>query len=99
LRKHESSACHKLATEQLLTLPATNKDVGEMLCKQLSTQRAFNRHCLLKILSSLKFLARQGCGIRGHDDKCDGNLYQLVKLMSQDDSKVIMVVNYYHITK
>ena len=99
-RQHEASACHKLATEQLLTLPATNMDVGEMLCKGLMTQRANNRHCLLKVLSSWKFLARQGCGIRGHDDNCDGNLYQLVKLISQDDIKVL-VANYHvlHFTR
>lgn len=72
-----------------------------MLSKSLSTQRASNRQCLLKVLSSLKFLARQGCGIRGHDDKCDGNLYQLVKLMSQEDPKVTMIaiLNYFHCLK
>ena len=44
---------------------------------------------LLKVLSSLQYLARQGCAIRGHDDKCDCNLYQLMKFVSKDDSKVV----------
>ena len=30
--KHESSATHKLAVNVMLTLPATNADVGQMLC-------------------------------------------------------------------
>ena len=32
--KHESSSTHKLAVNIVLTLPATNCDVGKMLCLQ-----------------------------------------------------------------
>ena len=38
---------------------------------------------LLKQLSSLKFLLRQGLAIRGHNDR-DGNLLQLMELRSED---------------
>lgn len=93
-RQHEKSLFHKLAVEKLLTLPATTRNVGEMLSTALVQERENNRHCLLKVLSSLKFLARQGCGIRGHDE-CEGNLYQLMKLMSKDDSKVYIIDNTY----
>ena len=41
----------------------------------------------LKVLSSVRFLARQGCGIRGHDE-ADGNFFQLLKLCCEDDSQV-----------
>ena len=93
-RQHEKSVCHKLAVEKVITLLATTSDVGEMLSTALARDRANNRHFLLKILSSLQYLARQGCAIRGHDDKCDGNLYQLMKFVSKNDSKVINVVHF-----
>ena len=86
-RQHEGSVCHKEAVEKLLTLPATTRDVGEMLVTTLAQERADNRHCFMKILESLRFLARQGCAIRGHDDT-EGNLHQLLCLMGKDDSKV-----------
>lgn len=73
--------------EKLLTLPTTTSDVGEMLSSTLIKEKAENRQCLLKVLSSLRFLARQGCGIRGHDE-ADGNFFQLLKLRCEDDSQV-----------
>ena len=39
-RQHEKSQCHKIAVEKLITLPATTRDVGEMLAKNLSSARA-----------------------------------------------------------
>lgn len=86
-RQHERSICHKTAIESLYTLPATCSNVGEMLCKNLAIEKANNRHCLKKIVTSLKFLARQGNAIRGHDVN-EGNLMQLMQLLSQDDPKV-----------
>ena len=71
----------------LLTLPATTADVGEMLSSTLAQEKADNRHCFLKVLSSLRFLAKQGCSIRGHEEK-DGNFYQLFSLFCEDDTRV-----------
>lgn len=90
-RQHEESACHKEAVEKMLTLPATTPNVGEMLSSTLAKEKAANRHCLLKVLSSLRFLARQGCGIRGHDDDKEGNFQQLFLLLAEDDPKVVML--------
>lgn len=73
--------------EKLLTIPATTADVGELLSSTLAQQKADNRHCLMKVITSLQFLARQGCSIRGHDEK-DGNLFQLLALRNKDDVKV-----------
>ena len=84
---HEKSLCHKEAVEKVLMLPATTPDISEMLLSTLAQEKATNRHCLLKVMSSLRFLARQGCGIRGHDDEKDGNSHQLLTLRSKDDSK------------
>ncbi|XP_035690920.1 zinc finger MYM-type protein 1-like [Branchiostoma floridae] len=50
------------------------------------TQR-LHRDGLLKQLSALKFLLRQGLAIRGHHDK-DGNLYHLLQTWA-DDSEVV----------
>ena len=87
-RAHETSLCHKEAVEMVLTLPATTKDVGELLSSAHAHEKAVNRHCLVKVISTLRFLARQGCPIRGHDDETDGNFYQLLKLRGEEDETV-----------
>ena len=72
----------------VLTLPTSTKDVGELLSTAHAQEKADNRHCLLKVLCSLRFLARQGCAIRGHGDDKDGNFQQLLKLLGEEDKKV-----------
>ena len=42
---------------------------------------------MLKIIHSLRFLARQGIALRGHDE-CENNFIQLLKLRGNDDPKV-----------
>ena len=42
--------------------------------------------------SNLRFVARQGCAIRGHGDETDGNFYQLLKLCG-DDHKMVRASN------
>lgn len=46
----------------------------------------------MKQLSSLLFLLRQGLAIRGHEET-DGNLFQLLKLRSQDDPQIMTWIN------
>lgn len=86
-RQHESSKCHKEAQEKLVTLPASSRDIGEMLSSSLAEEKAVAQHALLKILYSLQFLSRQGCAFRGHDD-VEGNFYQLFNLLSKEDKRV-----------
>ena len=38
-RQHESASCHKIAVETLFTLPATTPNVGEMLCRNLASEK------------------------------------------------------------
>ena len=64
-RKHESTECHRAATEAVVTLPSQVGDIGESLSKQLSEDKADNRALLLKILGNACFLARQGLAFRG----------------------------------
>ena len=89
--KTKKVECHKEAVEKMLTLPATKPNISETLSSTLAKERATNRHCLLKVLSSLRFPSRQGCGIRGHDDDKEGNFQQLFQLLAEDDPKVFML--------
>ena len=78
----------------MVTLPSKCKDIGELLSSEHALKKKENQRCLVKILSSLRFLARQGCPFRGHSetdvDSNDGNFYQLCKLRAEDDEKVII---------
>ena len=51
--------------------------------QQLISAQKIHRQMLIKQLSSLKFLLRQGLAIRGHDD-VESNLVQLLHLRSDD---------------
>ncbi|XP_052253227.1 zinc finger MYM-type protein 1-like [Dreissena polymorpha] len=87
-RKHEKSECHKEAVERLVTLPATTRDVGEMLSAGHAKEKADNRKQLLQILRSIRFLARQGIALRGHDDD-EGNFMQLLQHHGETDSSIL----------
>ena len=67
------SDCHREAIEKVVTLPKVTKDVGEMLSKAHTKKKEDNRECLLTILSSIRFLARQGIALRGDGDESDSN--------------------------
>ena len=86
-QKHDSSGCHKQVVEKMITLPATTRDVDEMLFCIHSSEKEANHKFLLKILSNLQFLARQGCAIRrGGEHETDSNFYHQYKLQCEDDS-------------
>ena len=55
--------CYKEAVENIVTLPATTRNVGELLSGMHDKEKIENRQCFLKILSNLRFVARQGCAI------------------------------------
>ena len=80
-RFHEESDLHKDALFKF------NSSQHPTITQQLSTvaakETAENRKMLLKVLSSLRFLLKQGLPIRGHTSAV-GNLYQLLELRSED---------------
>ncbi len=78
--KHESCDFHKSTAVAL----ASRVDVGDMLSKQAATEKQQNRQYLLKVLSSIRFLARQGLPLRGDGDETDSNLHQLLVLRGED---------------
>ena len=49
-------------------------NVGDMLSKQTATEKQQNRQYLLKVLTSIRFLARQGLPFRGDGDETDSSL-------------------------
>ena len=52
---------HRDAMDQVA---GKNRDVGEMLRKRYAEQKAENRQMLRAILSSVRFLGRQGLALR-----------------------------------
>ena len=68
--KHEKCEFHKSAVASL----NVKVDVAEMLSKQVSQERKANRDHLMTVLSTIRFLARQGLPLRGGDDK-ESNFY------------------------
>ncbi|XP_065189341.1 uncharacterized protein LOC135819971 [Sycon ciliatum] len=79
MSKHAKSRCHKEAVDRLLTIPENVCDVGERLDSQFTAQRKENCACLLQVLRSVRFLARQGLALRGSSrsggGECDVDNY------------------------
>ena len=60
------------------------------LSLQVAKEKLERMKCFLKILTNLRFLARQGLPlIRGHRDDQNSNFRQLMKLRAEDDPKII----------
>ena len=57
--------------------------VATRLSNQLRLDQERRRKILLKLLSSIRYLARQGIPLRGHKGD-EGNLLQLLKLQQTD---------------
>ena len=83
--QHEKSSCHRQAVDEVITIPATNRDVAEMLSSQLVKEKENNRCMLIMIITCLQFLVRQGLPLRGDGDEQDSNFYQLLKLKGMDN--------------
>ncbi len=49
----------------MAAIPSTTGNVGDLLSHQFATQKRNNQQALLQILSSIKFLCRQGLPLRG----------------------------------
>ena len=87
-RKHEGSECHKSAVETIVTLPSQCEDITEHFCKQISSDKRDNRQCLLKIISNVSYLARQGLAFRGDGDETNSNFMQLLRLHQDEDPRI-----------
>ena len=65
----------------VITLPATTTHIGVHLSKEYEKEMAKNRKALLNILSSIRYLAKQGLALRRKDGS--GNFDQLLMLLSE----------------
>ena len=88
LKAHENSKCHLEAVEKIFTLPSTTEDIAEVLSRQHGQEKVERRQCFLKVLSSIRFLARQGLPLCGDDTEDNSNLVQLLKLQGEKDPKL-----------
>lgn len=84
---HEKTSTHKTAVD--VTLPATSRNVGEMLASSYAVEKAANRHCLMVIARNIRFLSRQGIALRGDGDEKDSNFMQLLLLRAEDDPQIL----------
>ena len=87
-KAHECSNCHKESVEKILTLPSTTQDIGEALSSIHKQEKLQRCQMLLKILSNLRFLARQALPLRGDGDENDSNFMQLLTLRAEDDARI-----------
>ena len=84
-KKHEASQCHEETNEAINLLPKQVSDIGEMLSKKHSDQKAANKEVFLRILQNLRFLTRQGLALRGtHGEEVYSNFMQLFYLRGED---------------
>lgn len=81
--KHEASQAH---SEAMLKL-SNKQDVGSQLDHAHKMEQKARRESLLKQLSSLRYLLRQGMAIRGHEAS-ESNIIQLLQLCSDDDPQL-----------
>ena len=80
-REYEGSFLHRQA---LLSHQTSLKgSVASLLSASLRKAQAEERTMLMKLLSSLKLLLRQGSAIRGHKEE-EGNLYEVLKCRGED---------------
>lgn len=80
-RLREQSQVHREACMKFLSLQ--HPSVAARLSNQLLNDQKHRSEMLMKVLSSLKYLARQGLAIRGHIED-DGNLRQLLQCRTED---------------
>ena len=85
-RSHEKSAAHKLSVENL-KFHKHQEGISSQLSSQLLHDQHQSRATLIKIITTLKYLAEQGLAIRGHEAS-EGNFAKLLQLRAEDDKKL-----------
>ncbi|KAF3859849.1 hypothetical protein F7725_000104 [Dissostichus mawsoni] len=80
--RHQNSKSHHHA----VTVSAQEATpIDTILSSAWAKQQEDARHCLLNIVGSIQYLARQGVALQGHETQ-DGNLFQLLKFKAKDDA-------------
>ena len=73
--EHHAASYHRLAMTYEVIVPQCG-DVKEMQNESTPSQMEFNHQCLVKIVETLQFLARQGLALRGDNSDNDSNFIQ-----------------------
>ncbi len=81
LTTHEQSQAHKIA---ITTHTYQHRNVETQLSTVKEQQQREARSCLLKKFQTVRFLARRGLVLHGHESH-EGNLNQLLKVRAEDD--------------
>ncbi len=95
--KHQQSQSHKFAVNMVMRERRKARGVNEILSSAHAQEMEHNRNNFLVILSSIRFLARQGLPIRGHyindaihgSGELNGNLMQLLHLRTEDIPELV----------
>ena len=74
--KHIISKTHCEVVELVITLPEMTEDIGEQLSTAHEEEKRNTHEMLRVILSSVRFLAKQGLALRCIGDDSDSNLVQ-----------------------
>ena len=61
--------------------------VSIQLQHKLASDQEKGRHCLIKLFTSVEYLARQALPLRGHYE-ASGNFYQLMQLQANDSEEL-----------
>ena len=72
-----------------MVLPKITKDIGEQVSRAHQAEKEQARDMLQLILSSVRFLARQGLALRGDGSDASANLIQLLRLRAEDEPCVL----------
>ena len=56
---HDKSKCHLEAVDRIVEIPKCTEDISETLSSALAEETSVARQALLKILSNVRFLARE----------------------------------------
>ena len=84
INKHFRYETHREAQEQLLTIANACGDISVQLSTTFNEARSVNLQNLLKILSNVKFLARQALPLRCRGSAEDSNFTQLYILWEEN---------------
>ena len=87
-REHERSVMHQEVLLKLTSITSANvSGIDIRLNSQLEHDQRHHRQMLMKLLTAIRYLARQGMPLRGHNEASEsfeGNLYQLLLLEAQE---------------
>uniref|UniRef100_A0A8C4Q8R0 DUF4371 domain-containing protein n=1 Tax=Eptatretus burgeri TaxID=7764 RepID=A0A8C4Q8R0_EPTBU len=82
---HQKSKRHAITVEKINALKQT--DVHAQIETQIKDNQILAQKALVKIITSLRYLAEEGCAIRGKDAS-EGNFKKLLSLRSEDDANL-----------